>query len=332
MSKKDLLRQSMASAGKAAVDKFAQAEKIMSVKPGGLASAKIDLQSMSSVLDASEVGRVVMSIPIANVHDNPFNARHVYNPEKVKSIGASMALKGQLVATMATQHPTLQDHVILVDGHYRKRGLIAAGKSHIDITLREVHNNLDMYLLSYQINRDREGQSVLDNALAWKHLLSEGTVSSSDEIAQLTGTSTAAVTKTMAVLKLPEPAIEKIKVNPEKFSVSIAYEIHLCSKHLKIPELLELMERIEKEDMSSRDIERFRSKLETPKERKKKDVSRQHKIKTSNNKPLGVIKDWDSGRVMLEVNIESPAIREALVENLKQLLTEISSKNQTRHD
>lgn len=261
--------------------------------------------------------KTVLRVPLALVHDNPLNARHIYDPEAVKTLAASIATRGQLVPAPAARHPSLPGHVVLIDGHYRKRALLAAGKTEIECVLQDVSSELDMYRMSYLINEERNAQSPLDNALAWQKLLVEQKVADGAGVAELTGLSTAAVAKTMAFLKLPEAALTKLREAPGKFGIAVGYEIYQLSKLLSEKELLEVMQRTLDEDLSSRALESLRSKLEDAKPRKKKEVSRQYRIKAGKTQ-IGFIKEWDSGRVALDINLVDPKEREALVEELKR--------------
>lgn len=262
-------------------------------------------------------GKAIVRVPLSMVHDNPLNARHIYDPEAVKALAASIATRGQLVPAPAARHPSLEGHVVLIDGHYRKRALLAAGKTDIECVLQDVSAELDMYRMSYLINEERNAQSPLDNALAWQKLLVEQKVPDGAGIAELTGLSTAAVAKTMAFLKLPESALAKLREAPTKFGVAVGYEIYQISKLLKEQELLDLMQRTVDENLSSRALESLRAKLENARPRKKKEVSRQYRIKAGKTQ-IGFIKEWDSGRVALDINLVDPKERQALVDELKR--------------
>ena len=262
-------------------------------------------------------GKAIFRVPLELVHDNPLNARHIYDPEAVKALAASIATRGQLVPAPAARHPKLAGHVVLIDGHYRKRALLAAGKAEIECVLQDVANELDMYRMSYLINEERNAQSPLDNALAWEKLLAEKKVTDGAGIAELTGLSTAAVAKTMAFLKLPDTALAKLRETPGKFGIAVGYEIYQLSKLLPEQDLLGLMQRTVTEDLSSRALETLRAKLQQATPRKKKEVSRQYRIKAGKAQ-IGFIKEWDSGRVALEVQLDDPKERELLVEELKR--------------
>lgn len=330
--RKSLLRSSIKSETQAVekryepanVDKrYDAADSALAGRPLGLVGPTLAKGSapadFSAEIDPSRAigGRSILRVPLTMVHDNPLNARHIYDPDAVKNLAASIATRGQLVPAPAARHPSLAGHVVLIDGHYRKRALLAAGKTDIECVLQDVASELDMYRMSYLINEERNAQSPLDNALAWQKLLVEQKVPDGAGIAELTGLSTAAVAKTMAFLKLPEPALAKLREAPAKFGIAVGYEIYQLSKLVTEKELLELMQRTVNEDLSSRALESLRSKLEEAKPRKKKEVSRQYRIKSGKTQ-IGFIKEWDSGRVALDINLVDPKEREALVAELKQ--------------
>jgi ParB family transcriptional regulator, chromosome partitioning protein len=303
--------------------RYDAAETALAGRPLGLVGPTVATSraavDFSAEIDAAQAanGKAILRVPLSVVHDNPLNARHIYDPEAVKALAASIATRGQLVPAPAARHPTLEGHVVLIDGHYRKRALLAAGKTEIECVLQDVASELDMYRMSYLINEERNAQSPLDNALAWQKLLVEQKVPDGIGIAELTGLSTGAVAKTMAFLKLPEVALTKLRETPAKFGIAVGYEIYQLSKLLPEKELLELMRRTVDEDLSSRMLESLRSTLEIAKPRKKKEVSRQYRIKVGKAQ-IGFIKEWDSGRVALDINLTDPKEREALVEELKR--------------
>jgi ParB family chromosome partitioning protein len=306
------------------VDKrYDAADSALAGRPLGLVGPTVAKDragpDFSAEIDAAQAvnSKAILRVPLARVHDNPLNARHIYDPETVKALAASIATRGQLVPAPAARHPSLEGHVVLIDGHYRKRALLAAGKTEIECVLQDVGSELDMYRMSYLINEERNAQLPLDNALAWQKLLMEKKIPDGAGIAELTGLSTGAVAKTMAFLKLPEGALAKLREAPAKFGVAVGYEIYQISKLVSEKELLDLMQRTVDEDLSSRALESLRAKIENAKPRKKKEVSRQYRIKAGKTQ-IGFIKEWDSGRVALDINLVDPKEREALVEELKR--------------
>src|SRR5436305_2001296 len=78
-----------------AIDRFARAEAAISQHPNGLlqsARAMPPQSTFSAESDESVIeGRTLIKIPIAQLHDNPFNARRIYDPAVVQERAASIA-------------------------------------------------------------------------------------------------------------------------------------------------------------------------------------------------------------------------------------------------
>lgn len=328
--RKSLLRSSIKNESESVDKRFPQssvdmryeaAEGALEGRPLGLVGPRIPSSSQSldlrAEIESNGDGRSILRVQLAMAHDNPMNARQIYDPEAVKTLAASLATRGQLVPAPAVLHPDLPGHVILIDGHYRKRALIAAGKSEIECLIHEVSTDLDMYRMSFLINEERNAQSPLDNALAWQKLLNEKKVQDGEGIAELSGISPAAVTKTMALLKLPEAALSKIREQPVKFGVAIGYEVYRLSKLMPERDLLVLMDKVVEDNLSSRSLDQMRAKMEEAKPRKKKDTSRQYKIKHEGQQ-IGSLKEWEGGRVSFDVVLADATVRTALLNELRE--------------
>ncbi len=318
IDRKAAMRATLSMEKKKVEDRFAAADAVLAERPGGLALPAVKAPDFSAET-GSEQQRHVVRVPIACIHDNPLNARHIYDPDIVKGLAASLATRGQMVPAAAIRHPDAgyTGHFILVDGHYRKKGLIAAGRQDMDLLLLESDGDLELYRMSWLLNEERSAQSALDNAFAWKKLLDQGLVEEGLQIAELLGVSPATVNKTLALLRLPPAALDKMREHSAKFGVFIGYELTLAAKVIGEADLLALIERIVNDDLSSRDVEAIRTKLVQPGERKKKEVSRQYKIHNGTAQ-IGVIKEWDSGKIALEINLQDPKERTALLDDLKR--------------
>ena len=325
VDRKALMRSSLTAERKDVRDKFATADQVLADRPGGLAQPALAVATtpvappVTRTFSAESYvpgQRRVIRAPISRVHDNPLNARHIYNPETVKSLAASLATHGQKVPANAILHPELPGEFILVDGHYRKRALIAGSMDEIDLLLEENEGDLALYRQSWLLNEERSAQSPLDNAFAWKVLLDKKLVQGETQIADMLGLSGATVNKTLALLNLPAAALDKMRERPEKFGVFAGYELTLAARKLSETELLSLIDRIVTEDLSSRQVAGIRAGLESGSQRKPKENSRQYKIHASGSQ-IGSLKEWDSGKVQLEVVLADPKDRAALVAELR---------------
>lgn len=333
-----LMRASLKAEETSVEKRFAAAEAAMERAPGGLAGPfpTLNRGAQSATFSAESVAetsiltgtRPLIKLSIDLVFDNPFNARQIYNPNVIKERAASIATHGQRVPALACEDWNHPGRYILIDGHYRKRAIQAAGKTEIECLIEPVNNELELYRLSFLLNAERNAQSSLDNALAWRRLLDEKKVASEEALVELTGLSWGTVNKTLALLKLPESALNRLKEQPAKFGVAVGYELFLFAKNASEDEVLKLMDRILEQDLSSREVEALRKKTQDKPARKPKEVSRQYKIR-SGNAQIGFIKEWDSGKVAFEVRLLDQRDRDALVEELKKrfTLSEVDTDN-----
>ena len=69
-------------------------------------------------------------------------------------------------------------------------------------------------------------------------------------------------------------------------------------------------------DELRKEVAELRAQYENPRPRKTKENSRQYKIQID-GRIAGFIKEWDSGKVALEINLAEPSARESLVQELK---------------
>jgi len=324
-----LMRASMKAEESSVEKRFAAAEAAMERAPGGLAGpfpasrgALASTFSAESATPSSQISenRTLKKISLDLVLDNPFNARQIYNPDVIKERAASIATHGQRVPALACEDWNHPGKYILIDGHYRKRAIQAAGKTEIECLIEPITSDLELYRLSFLLNAERNAQSSLDNALAWRRLLDEKKVPSEEALVELTGLSWGTVNKTLALLKLPDSAVGRVREQPAKFGVAVGYELYLFAKAASEEEVLALMDRIIDQDMSSREVEALRKKTHDKPARKPKEVSRQYKIR-SGAAQIGFIKEWDSGKVAFEVRLLDQRDRDALVEELKKRFT-----------
>lgn len=253
---------------------------------------------------------------LSKVHNNPWNARRIYESDKVASMAASIKADGQIYPCPAVAHPEKPGEWILIDGHYRRKGIELNGESEIWLQIVEATTPKEMYRLSRTLNEERSENSALDNALAWRDLLEKGVYKDGEELGQSIGISKTAVSKELSLLKMPNEVLEIIQDNPSAFSSSSAYELYLSVAVLPGEGLLELARRISNEKLSKREVIKAREKLASSATRRTREISRQYKLRDG-DEMVGTIREWDSGRVSLDITLLDASKRAALVELLR---------------
>lgn len=349
INRADLMRSSIKAEEKSVVDRFAAADAVMDRHPGGLAKPvggnQVESTNIPTGSDAAPVPTFsaespavaavavassappgvaplpdqnrIIEAPISKVHDNPYNARAVYVPEKIKERAASIAADGQKTPAHAMEHPDRPGEYILLDGHYRKKGLLHLGRDTIRLTVDPSKDKFEMYRISRLLNVQRDDQTALDDAIVWSRMKADGLFSNDEDIAEKLGISIGSVSKTLAMLKLESPVLDKVKEAPHKFGVAMGYEVYLCSKVMSQDDLLKLVDDIIEKDLPTREVQSIRERLETNKPRKAKEVNRIYKLRSGSNQ-IGSFKVSEAGKVALEVTIADPRERAALIEEIKR--------------
>jgi ParB family chromosome partitioning protein len=238
----------------------------------------------------------------------------VYKHSRITELAASISAHGQEQPGVAAKRG---GRFVLAAGHYRKKALLAVGKSTIDLLVYPEMSDQELYSHSYRENGEREAQTSLDNALAWKNLLDQKVFSDATAISVATGISLPNVTKTLRALDLSQQVLDVVTEEPETFTLSVLYELVLFEKDAGTSNAIDMAVRVRSGEASRRDIEEARRLAgEDKKPRKLKEVSRQYKI-LRGGKSVGQLKDWDSGKVSFEVLLDDPKERAALVDELR---------------
>jgi len=311
-------------------DRFARAQALVERQPNGFAEKRPEVSANGGGISSPMTNAAnPLAADSANsrggepyfeetdidlIDENPYNARRLYRPERVHELAGEIRADGQLVPGLATIR---NGRRVLAGGHYRFRALKAAGKSRMKLMIHPDLTDQQLYQISYKENAEREQQSPLDNALAWKSLMDEGVYPSESAISEATGMSLPNVNKTMSILRLSDSILDIVKERPEPFALSTLYQLTLLERAAGSVIAAGMAAKVKEEVAVCRDVEEARARYENKPARKTKETSRQHKLHASDGTPLGVLKDWDSGKVTFEVTLLDPAKRQALVEELK---------------
>ncbi|WP_432263429.1 ParB/RepB/Spo0J family partition protein [Cupriavidus sp. TMH.W2] len=282
----------------------------------GMASPSLKLSRASAAGEAARVSKepYYEETDVGLIDENPFNARRLYRPERVHELAGSMRADGQLVPGIATIRDGRR---VLAGGHYRFKALKVAGISRMKLLVHPSLTDQQLYQLSYKENAEREAQSPLDNALAWRALIDQGIYPNESAIAEVTGMSLPNVNKTLAILKLSDSVLDTVKERPEPFALSTLYQLTLLERAAGTTVAAVMAIKVRDEVAVCRDVEEARARYENKTARKQKETSRQHRLLGVDGSPLGVLKDWDSGKVSFEITLQDSSQRQALVEELK---------------
>ncbi|WP_429499757.1 ParB/RepB/Spo0J family partition protein [Robbsia andropogonis] len=334
-------------------DRFSRAEELISEKPNGLLSSSpsnpndavnsegrihndaAPLTLISSAATASPtpahptaladsldnlaakgVRQRFAALPIEAIQRNPLNSRSYYNPEAIEARAVSIQKEGQLVPVLVTPDAHRPGKYLLIDGHYRRLAMQSIGRKQMDCCILEDLQPVDFYRLSKALNHEREGETVLDVALGLQKLKDNQIAMTDEDLVSIAGENATKISKLLSLLELPSPVKETIQEHPHHFGINTAYELTLYQKATDGRMTEQLARRIVDESLTFRKVESIRKNAELGK-RPKKQLSRQYKIVASDGRELGTLKEWDSGRVVLDVKFNDQKQRDALLTDIK---------------
>lgn len=295
--------------------RFARAEELLTARPSLHFPANptsVEGEQSAQKHDGEEY-RIVS---VDDILPNPYNARKHYDPEKLAKFTVSMKVDGQIVPGVAT---IIDGKVVLIGGFYRLQALKAAGIKTMKLLIREYVGDRDMYELSYKENADRHAQTPLDNASAWSNLLEKKVYPSDADIALSLGISRATVSKTLALLKLDSSILEVVHGDSGQFGISMLYELMLLQEAGGAECALKMAKKVLEEGVARADISREREKFQQQKTRKVTETSRKYRLEFGGSE-VGDLREWDSGRVLMDLKIADPEARRAVMKAITDVL------------
>ena len=297
-------------------DRFANADLVMAVNAfrsgvdQRLGSSPVTSGGVNA--NAQTVGdaeKKIVFVPLVKLKDNPFNARSVYLDSKLNSLVRSIRDDGQQMPVVVMEDRGEDGFYILIEGHYRKRALLSIGVESVMAIVVPHLEDIDLYRLSFVLNEERAQQTAIDDAISWNKLLQSGLAKTQDEVATLLHVSKSRVSKTISILELSEPIIELIRSNPEGFNISTAYELRQLSELCSPETLLKTAKDVSDGQYSKRDLIALRDKLL----RNKKTRARSSPLELRlGGKKVGMLRVFDSGRILLEVKESTPELQSKL--------------------
>lgn len=205
-------------------------------------------RGLESIIAGTEQ-REVRNIPIVNIKPNPFQPRKVFKDEELKELAESIKENGVLQPITVRR---VGDHYEIVTGERRFRACKLLGLKDIPAIVKELSND-KMVEWALIENVQREDLNVVEEAEAYKEL-SEKFNLTHEEISKKVGKSRAHITNILRVLELEDSIKDLLKDNKISFGhakVLLSIKEPLRRKHLA--------ERVYKEDLSVRDLEKLLS-------------------------------------------------------------------------
>jgi ParB family transcriptional regulator, chromosome partitioning protein len=270
-----------------------------------------------------------VKIRVDDTVSNPYNPRSFYNAETIEALSRSFEEQGQLEPIKVTRLPRYPDKYVIIDGERRVRAAKSRNDEHIDaeVVVEELETKA-LYLRAYRANKERDEQTVFDDAMAWKKLLDEGVYRDYRELAVAVGEAPPQVNKVILLTSLPISLIEKMAHHAKAVGLAHAYNLkliydragHRVAEHW-LNEIVEGRASVRKlEQVASADAPTRRSGS------RRTHYQSRVQFKRPDGIALGELKLFGDGRTELSLQGVRGEAQQLLAERMKDLIEEWSSE------
>ena len=221
--------------------------------------------NIDSVLDeisngTSDVKGDKLLISVSEIRPNPYQPRKLFDEEALKDLSASIKEKG--VFTPILVRKSLKGYE-LIAGERRLKASKMAGLKEIPAMVVDF-DDANMMEVSLLENVQRENLTPIEEAEAYDNIIKRLNYTQ-DELSKKVGKSRAYITNSLRILKLPTRV--RTYVNDGKLSLGHAKALLAFEDEDKINEVAD---RVVKEDLTVRDVEKLAK--DKPTVKKKKEV------------------------------------------------------------
>jgi ParB family chromosome partitioning protein len=260
-------------------------------------------------------------IRIADCVPNPHNPRTFYSAERIDALALSLKEDRQLQPILFTHLPEFPSKHVVIDGERRIRALRSLGEEFVDGIFKPGLSPQTLFLMAYRANKERDDQTVFDDAVAWKKLLDDGVYRDQLELASAVGEDKGVVNKVILLNTLPSTMLQRMADNAEKVRLSHAYNVKLIYDRAGEHVAAHWLQQVIDGKTSVRKLEQYASSDGIS----LKGGSRTHyesrvKFSAPSGIDLGELKAFADGRAELSLKGIKGAAQQRLVERLAEVV------------
>ena len=265
----------------------------------------------------------VIELPLKAIKHSPFNPRHFYLKSSIAELAVNLAKQGQQQAIHVIPDYENPGTYFVSDGGRRVRALKEANKESVKAIVIDVPIGIQSYKLGYDLNVQRDSQTVFDNAVVWRRFLDEKHFQSQKELSEHLGLDESTVAVALSIGKLPEAIMQEMVARPDRFGSNMAYQVGRYHNARGTEATLRLINKIVSDDLSTRqvsDIVKGRvAAQETPKAAGRQRYAQRLEIKLG-GKSVGDLKSYGEDRIELRLRGLPKDKRDAILEQLERML------------
>ncbi|MGU7769905.1 ParB/RepB/Spo0J family partition protein [Burkholderia sp. MR1-5-21] len=265
----------------------------------------------------------VIELSLKAIKHSPFNPRHFYLKSSIAELAVNLAKQGQQQAIHVIPDYDNPGTYFVSDGGRRVRALKEANKETVKAIVIDLPIGLESYKLGYDLNVQRDSQTVFDNAVVWRRFLDDKHFQSQKELAEHLGLDESTVAVALSIGKLPEAIMQEMVARPDRFGSNMAYQVGRYHGARGTDATLRLINKIVSDDLSTRqvsDIVKGRAAAqETPKPASRQRYAQRLEIKLG-GVSVGDLKSYGEDRIELRLRGLSKDKRDAILEQLERML------------
>ncbi|MBN3733903.1 ParB/RepB/Spo0J family partition protein [Burkholderia sp. Tr-20390] len=265
----------------------------------------------------------VIELPLKAIKHSPFNPRHFYLKSSIAELAVNLAKQGQQQAIHVIPDYENPGTYFVSDGGRRVRALKEANKESVKAIVIDVPIGIQSYKLGYDLNVQRDSQTVFDNAVVWRRFLDDKHFQSQKELSEHLGLDESTVAVALSIGKLPEAIMQEMVARPDRFGSNMAYQVGRYHNARGTEATLRLINKIVSDDLSTRqvsDIVKGRvAAQETPKAAGRQRYAQRLEIKLG-GKSVGDLRSYGEDRIELRLRGLPKDKRDAILEQLERML------------
>jgi ParB family chromosome partitioning protein len=265
----------------------------------------------------------VIELPLKAIKPSPFNPRHFYLKASIAELAVNLAKQGQQQAIHVIPDHENPGTFFVSDGGRRVRALKEANKETVKAIVIDLSIGIESYKLGYDLNVQRDSQTVFDNAVVWKRFLDDSYFQSQRELADHLGLDESTIAVALAIAKLPENIMHEMVARPDRFGSNMAYQVSRFHTARGADATLRLINKIASDDLSTRqvaDIVKGRaSTQETPKPAGRQRYAQRLEIKLE-GVAVGDLKTYGDDRLELRLRGLSKDKRDEILQQIEKML------------
>ncbi|RFU48672.1 ParB/RepB/Spo0J family partition protein [Paraburkholderia sp. DHOC27] len=267
----------------------------------------------------------VIELPLKVIKASPFNPRHFYLKSSIAELAVNLAKQGQQQAIHVIPDYENPGTYFVSDGGRRVRALKEANKESVKAIVIDLPIGIESYKLGYDLNVQRDSQTVFDNAVVWKRFLDDKHFQSQKELAEHLGLDESTVAVALSIAKLPEVVMQEMVTRTDRFGSNMAYQVGRYHGARGSDATLRLINKIVSDDLSTRQVADIVKGRATAQE-SAKPVGRQRYAQRLEIKLDGVsvgdLKSYGDDRIELRLKGLSKERRDDILSQIEQILAQ----------